>query len=1342
MVMKVMAIVKKRDDIIFLSDIRLNSDKQIAAVNDLTKVFFNEGYDFYHESKNSLRGVGILISRKLNYRVIDVKRDESFNFLLLKIEINQSTFIAGSVYGPNLDTEINFYNDLSEGIRALNCASVILAGDWNATWSSEDVNFNLDVIHMRDIPSKRRSEKINELSNTFNLTDPFRVFYPSKREYTYVPAVVENINRSRIDFFLISDDLMDQCLNCTISQSVTSNLFDHKCVSLHFRKPNQLKHLQVDRKFLNNPELKTAVQLGVIETHVNHALVCEAFPEHLQQTILESLGQCNVWLNQIKTIQSEAATLGTNPERELEIERLQALIATEIQDLPDSDYFDNLEKNCENDIFFEVLISEMRNRALSFQSTIYKNMTKKVDSLNNEIKLLKMNYGVNARLIFEKERVLAGLLDWELKENLKNYKKFEILNNEKLTPHFMNLVKKSRPDATVEDICDKNGVPYPDPESRGEDIVKFYRELYEKSNNNGTGNQLTIENFLGEVKNHPLVISAKLTDPEKEQLDRDLTIHELDEALNNCNMKSAPGLDGISNYFIKTFWVYLRNPLLKYASCCRVKGRLTNNFRRAKIRLIPKKGDTSKINNWRPISLLSCLYKLLSRVFATRLSKYMDKMTPVAQTGYSKTRRCQEVLVTLIECIQDCKIYNKNQGLLSLDIRKAFDTISHDYLNKVYKFFNFGPNIIGWLNTLGTGRQACIILENELLTEFFDLERGNAQGDTISPFCFNLGYQILLFKLNFDLQILGGIDIPDKPPEGSITPEQSAATAIYRTKSKVMAMADDATCITKMDFSSLSRIKVILSEFFLLSGLECNVEKTTLMPIIPGPVSQEIRSLGFEVKNNLTILGMVIKNNGDYIKENGENITEKIQKQVNFWNRFNLSLPGRIAVAKSMMYSQINYLGSFINFGMQLYTLWEDIITRYVKGKLNVARDRFFLPLCNGGLGLFKISNFLDAQRLGWLRLAATPDKVWKQQLVQLTAGRITSGRSIKIDKNRYPVLHCIIEALDNFREAMTIHNDNYKVSEILYNKHICKQFGHREVFTTDFMEIQNEIALLRLKVNNVINFGPNPNIHTVKSMAEVQNYLPNLDERKYRQLVDACMNIHRLYKDNFVAGKKPESLEDIILSKNKFSKKVRTILDGKKTVTSRNIIRYGEITETVPDNILAASMNKIWGYSFLENNVRTFAFKLFNNVLGTNQRVNRFVRGHLPHCTFCVLAGDPDLDEESINHLFQDCVSVEPVILEIINWFWAGERTSRRDYLCGMATDDVKKSFLWNIFVLVLKFYIWDCKLKYKLPNTEDAKKEICDRLVTYGKLNKKFKLSLETTIGLPAMITQALRL
>jgi hypothetical protein len=74
-------------------------------------------------------------------------------------------------------------------------------------------------------------------------------------------------------------------------------------------------------------------------------------------------------------------------------------------------------------------------------------------------------------------------------------------------------------------------------------------------------------------------------------------------------------------------------------------------------------------------------------------------------------------------------------------------------MSQVFDFFNFGPNIKKWLILLGTNRQACIILEDELCTDYFDLERGNAQGDNISLFSFNLYYQILLFKLQYDLQI-------------------------------------------------------------------------------------------------------------------------------------------------------------------------------------------------------------------------------------------------------------------------------------------------------------------------------------------------------------------------------------------------------------------------------------------------------------------------------------------------------------------------------------------------------------------------------------------------------------
>ena len=131
----------------------------------------------------------------------------------------------------------------------------------------------------------------------------------------------------------------------------------------------------------------------------------------------------------------------------------------------------------------------------------------------------------------------------------------------------------------------------------------------------------------------------------------------------------------------------------------------------------------------------------------------MDQLTPTAQKGYSTTRQCQEVLISVLDIISNCKHLNKRGAVLSLDIRKAFDTVSHQFMRKVFEFFNFGPYIIQWLTILSTNRQACIILEDDLTTEYFDLDRGNAQGDTISPFLFNLCYQILLFKLQYDLQI-------------------------------------------------------------------------------------------------------------------------------------------------------------------------------------------------------------------------------------------------------------------------------------------------------------------------------------------------------------------------------------------------------------------------------------------------------------------------------------------------------------------------------------------------------------------------------------------------------------
>jgi hypothetical protein len=122
-----------------------------------------------------------------------------------------------------------------------------------------------------------------------------------------------------------------------------------------------------------------------------------------------------------------------------------------------------------------------------------------------------------------------------------------------------------------------------------------------------------------------VVTNSKLTVQEKDELDRPLTIDELDISLDKCNLKSACGTDGYSNKLIKMCWRYLRLPLFNYANCYNT-GILTTNFRSACIKLIPKKGDISLLKNWRPISLLSNMYKIISRAINLRLAKVVNRI--------------------------------------------------------------------------------------------------------------------------------------------------------------------------------------------------------------------------------------------------------------------------------------------------------------------------------------------------------------------------------------------------------------------------------------------------------------------------------------------------------------------------------------------------------------------------------------------------------------------------------------------------------------------------------------------------------------------------------------------
>jgi hypothetical protein len=199
------------------------------------------------------------------------------------------------------------------------------------------------------------------------------------------------------------------------------------------------------------------------------------------------------------------------------------------------------------------------------------------------------------------------------------------------------------------DICQENGTPFDSSMERDTYIRNYFASTYKRVPN--IGNVASIEGFLGDVAEHPEVLASKLSWDEREELEKDLNIAEFDVAIEKAKINTSPGIDSISNRFIKKFWNIFRVPLFDYAKCCYASGILTENFRCAKIRLIPKKGDTSLLKNWRPISLLNCFYKLISRVIALRLKSVMDKITRVGQKGFSSSKYCQEVLIDVIDSI-------------------------------------------------------------------------------------------------------------------------------------------------------------------------------------------------------------------------------------------------------------------------------------------------------------------------------------------------------------------------------------------------------------------------------------------------------------------------------------------------------------------------------------------------------------------------------------------------------------------------------------------------------------------------------------------------------------------